>query len=66
MPGQSGVDLLREARRSTPKTQRILLSGWTAEIDPGALAEADCVAVLGKPWDDAELKQAIQAALERD
>ena len=63
MPGRSGVDLLREVRRASPTTARILLSGWTAEIDAEALADAACAAVLSKPWDDAELKGAIRSAL---
>jgi len=64
MPGRTGIELLREIRRSSPATARILLSGWTSEIEPRALAAAGCAAVLGKPWDDAELKAEIQAALD--
>jgi len=64
MPGRTGVELLQEIRRVSPATARILLSGWTSEIDPGALAAAGCAAVLGKPWDVAELKAEIRAALD--
>ena len=63
MPGRNGVELLTTIRKNTPATARILLSGWTSEIDAAALRAADCSAVLAKPWDDAELKSAIRAAL---
>ena len=63
MPGQNGIELLTAIRRDSPGTARILLSGWTSEIDPTALRAAGCAAVLAKPWDDAELKAEIHAAL---
>lgn len=63
MPGQAGVDLLSAIRRDSPKTARILLSGWATEIPEATLQGAGCAAVLSKPWDDVELKVAIQAAL---
>lgn len=63
MPGRTGVELLQEIRRLSPGTARILLSGWSADIDPTALDAAGCSAVVSKPWDDAELKQQIREAL---
>lgn len=63
MPGQNGIELLTAIRKDAPGTARILLSGWTSEIDPTALRAAGCAAVLAKPWDDAELKAEIRAAL---
>ena len=66
MPGRTGVELLTAIREESPDTARILLSGWTSEIDPAELRKADCVAVLSKPWDDQELKTGIQAALGLD
>ncbi|MCR9096835.1 MAG: response regulator [bacterium] len=66
MPGRTGVELLTTIRAESPGTARILLSGWTSEIDPAELRAADCAAVLSKPWDDEELKTGIQAALGRD
>ncbi len=64
MPGMNGVELLERIARRWPATGRILLSGWTAEIPETELAAARLDAVLGKPWDEAELKSAIRAALE--
>ncbi len=63
MPGRNGVELLIAIRRDSPGTARILLSGWTSEIDPAALRAAGCAAVLSKPWDDDALKAEIHAAL---
>lgn len=65
MPGMTGAEMLAEVARRRPETARILLSGWVAEISEAKLAEADPAAVLGKPWDDAELKTAIREALAR-
>ena len=63
MPGMTGIELLTSIRREAPRTARILLSGWTSEIPAADLRAAGCSAVLAKPWDDAELKAAIQSAL---
>ena len=65
MPGMTGAEMLAEVARRWPGTARILLSGWVAEIAEAKLAKADPAAVLGKPWDDAELKAAIRGALTR-
>ncbi|MEM9176222.1 MAG: response regulator [Myxococcota bacterium] len=65
MPGRTGVELLAAVREASPGTARILLSGWTSELDPAALRKAGCAAVLSKPWDNAELKAEIEAALGR-
>ena len=64
MPGRNGIELLTAIRQDFPDAARILLSGWASEIDPGALRAAGCAAVLTKPWDDAELKAEIHAALQ--
>lgn len=65
MPGMTGVEFLIEARAQHPDSHRILLSGWTSEIQEEELARAGVLAVLAKPWDDAELKQAIRSAMDR-
>ena len=65
MPGMTGVEFLIEARTRHPKSHRILLSGWTSEISSKDLDRAGLSAVLAKPWDDAELKEAIRSAMDR-
>ena len=66
MPGMSGVKLLTAIRSQWPKTERILLSGWTGEIPPEELKAAGLFGVLSKPWDDAALRSAIGEAVARD
>lgn len=63
MPGMTGIELLAAVRARSPQTARILLSGWTAGIPAAELEKAGLAAVHSKPWDDAELKAAIRAAL---
>jgi CheY-like chemotaxis protein len=63
MPGMSGVELLETIRARWPKTVRILLSGWSAEVPSADLKAAGLLLVLSKPWDDRELRSAIQRAV---
>ena len=64
MPGVSGIALLQEVALKWPKTARILLSGWSSEIDPSLVEAARLSALLTKPWEEDELKQTIRDALE--
>lgn len=65
MPGMSGLELLREARRSAPDTIRILLTGRAdrshviAAINAGGIFR-----FIEKPWDDDDLRSAVREALE--
>jgi len=63
MPGMAGIELLAAIRTKSPRTARILLSGWASEISPVELETAGVFAVLPKPWDDSELKASIRGAL---
>ena len=60
MPGASGIAFLRDVAARYPRTRRILLTGWPEEIPPAECEAARLDAILPKPWDDAELKAAIQ------
>jgi CheY-like chemotaxis protein len=60
MPGASGIAFLREVAAKHPGTRRILLTGWPEEIPPAEREAARLDAILPKPWDDVELKAAIQ------
>lgn len=65
MPEMSGVDFLKKAKKKHPYTVRIMLSGYAdmnAALD--AINEAGIYKFLVKPWDEAELKQTIEKALE--
>jgi two-component system response regulator HupR/HoxA len=66
MPGLSGIELLKAIRSRWPETQRILLSGWTSEIDKVDLDAAGLSCVIAKPWDDDELRRSIRRAVGID
>lgn len=59
MPGMPGDQFLREVRRVSPSTVRVLLTGYPGdEIVPRSVD--GCVEFLiAKPWDDEELKATI-------
>ena len=59
MPGASGVAFLREVATRFPATRRILLTGWPEEIPAREREAARLDAILPKPWDEHQLKQAI-------
>lgn len=64
MPGMSGIDLLREARRRNPGVAAVLTSGFMDEdASPVDSALADVVR-LRKPFGFASLQAALQDALE--
>jgi FixJ family two-component response regulator len=66
MPGQNGVEFLREVCRRRPETVRIVLSGYAdAAAIVSAINEGQIYKFIPKPWDDDELKMSIDNALER-
>jgi CheY-like chemotaxis protein len=67
MPGgMNGVELVREARRQRPELKALLTSGYTAGHGPGEpKAEAAELALLSKPYQQADLSRAIQEVLSR-
>jgi len=64
MPGMTGLELLERVASRCPDTRRMLITGWNVEVDPDELARLGVRAVLPKPWDDAELKASLRAAVE--
>lgn len=65
MPEMSGPDLLKEIGRRQPDSIRILLTGF-ADLDATVTAvnDAKIYRYVSKPWNDAELQQAIRNALQ--
>ncbi|NCI46566.1 hybrid sensor histidine kinase/response regulator [Sediminibacterium sp. WSJ-3] len=65
MPKVTGVEFFSIVRKAHPDPMRILITGYT---DLGALVEAinsgEIFRYIKKPWDDLELKTAIQNAYE--
>ncbi len=63
MPGMDGAELLRRVAVLAPGAARILITGWTAGLDPRLREELGLAALVPKPWDDSELRTAVRAAL---
>ena len=64
MPAMNGAEFLAEVLRRWPQVIRMLLTGY-ADIQSTieAINRAHISRYLAKPWDDAELVQAVQDAL---
>jgi DNA-binding NtrC family response regulator len=63
MPGMTGVALLREVARHSPRTMRILLTGY-ADMDAVAASvnEGEIFRFVEKPWDGAKLVDSVMRA----
>lgn len=66
MPGVSGAEVLRACKSMDPGTVRVLLTGH-ADIDSAvsAVNDGEVFRYLSKPWDDAELLNALREGLAR-
>ena len=66
MPGMTGVEFLREARKRFPDTVRIVLSGYTElQSVTDAINEGAVYKFLTKPWDDEHLRANIADAFRQ-
>ena len=65
MPGMLGVELLAEARKRSPATMRILLTGYSdlAAI-VGSVNDGEVFRFINKPWNHEEIKTIIRAATD--
>jgi eukaryotic-like serine/threonine-protein kinase len=63
MPAMPGVDLLRQAREISPRSLRILLSGYSdlAAI-VGSINDGEVYRFISKPWDNAEIQTVVAEA----
>lgn len=63
MPTISGVDLLRQIRDHSPRSMRLLLTGYAdlAAVE-AAVNDGEIFRFLEKPWDSARLQDAIASA----
>ncbi len=63
MPGMTGVDLLEELRRRRPDVSGILLTGYAdMQALEWAINRAGVFRFLRKPWEPAEMLQAVEQA----
>lgn len=65
MPSMKGTELLQEARRRSPKTIRVILTGYPSEIVIQKGLEAGAGVFLYKPWDDKVLRETVRRLLRR-
>jgi response regulator RpfG family c-di-GMP phosphodiesterase len=64
MPGMSGIELLSTARQRLPDARRLLVSGYADfESALDAINEVGVDRLLTKPWQNDELRGAVQAAV---
>jgi serine/threonine-protein kinase len=64
MPAMPGVALLKEARRITPYSMRILLTGY-ADLAAivGSINDGEIFRFVSKPWDNNELRSIVAEAV---
>nr|WP_255357281.1 response regulator [Xylophilus sp. Leaf220] len=64
LPGMTGVELLRRAKRLYPDTLRLVLSG-DSELQSitDAINEGAIYKFLAKPWDNVQLRAQLREAL---
>jgi diguanylate cyclase len=66
MAPMSGTEFLSIASRLYPRTQRIILSGYTdLAVVTEAVNRGAVFRFLTKPWDDVELRTQVREALQR-
>ncbi|HVR87643.1 MAG TPA: response regulator [Planctomycetota bacterium] len=65
MPGMSGTTLLQIAKATSPRTARMMLTGYPGESLVIAAGEAGLMHLIGKPWDDQRLKAQIRGLVAR-
>jgi response regulator RpfG family c-di-GMP phosphodiesterase len=63
MPGMTGVELLREARKAAPHTVRMLLTGYSdLAALVGSINEGEIFRFVKKPWDNDEIRAMLAEA----
>jgi len=66
MPGMDGIEFLKQVRARLPEATLMLLTGYAdKESAIAAINQVGIYRYLEKPWDNNELKQSIENALER-
>jgi response regulator RpfG family c-di-GMP phosphodiesterase len=65
MPEMYGTELLEKARQVSPKTLRILLTGYADfGVAEDSINKCRIFKLMTKPWNDQDLKEIIRQALE--
>lgn len=65
MPGMTGVEVLREAKRRRPRAIRLLLTGYSdLSAVIGSINEGEIFRFISKPWSNNEIRATIAAAVQ--
>jgi response regulator RpfG family c-di-GMP phosphodiesterase len=66
MPGMNGAEFLTKAKAVFPRARRILLTGYS-DLDAivAAVNEGEIHRYLSKPWNDADLVQAVRQEIQQ-
>ncbi|MFQ5457264.1 MAG: ATP-binding protein, partial [Myxococcota bacterium] len=65
MPGMTGLELLREAKKTWPGVHRVIMSGFAPAVKLLAAShEGEVQRFIPKPWDGDELQGAVREILE--
>lgn len=65
LPGQSGLEVVREVRRRRPDVPIVMITGFATAENATRAIEAGASAFLAKPFDDTELLNQVRSVLER-
>lgn len=65
MPEMNGTEVLREARQISPRTVRILLTGYAdADATIASVNEGEVFRYISKPWGPKELRDTVALAVD--
>lgn len=65
MPKMSGAELLREARRVSPSTMRLLLTGYSdLQAISDSINEGEVFRFINKPWNNQEIRLIVDLAVK--
>jgi len=66
MPGMTGIEFLEWAKRTTPDSIRILLTGFADfGVAINSINRCEVYRFIGKPWDTKELKTIVREAMQK-
>jgi putative two-component system response regulator len=67
MPGIKGIDIIKQARKISPQTVRIMITGYSdIDITISAINEGEIHRYIAKPWDNDQFKQVVKNALAKN
>ncbi len=65
MPEMTGLELMREVKRLYPACVKIIITGYMPERVAEALAAGEIDRFMTKPWENSELRGALEVALAK-